>query len=334
MEKEFKNKTVYIRESYNEKHYFTIISNHLVKDERLTATEKGLMLMILSNSNSYILNSSYLQKESRLGKTTFNKSMKKLQSLGYLLKKPLNNGGYKWIVIESTLMFEDLKKVGYISYDQDKSTLIINDAIEPSVELFDFHRKLESGNPDNKKPENSNPYNKIPENRPPELQPIINNNSNNTNIGINKNEKIENRKDTNETLARVDNDFDNYFELETSNQESDTEYTPQVKNSLPIILEYSESYREMFKRNGKTLNDFNGYRDTFIALIALASKLSESDHEWEEVKNNLNYDKKLYGEIVYACRYALTLQIETELKKELLSQSKLNEAQLYKLFFG
>ena len=84
MKKEFKNKTVYIRESYNEEHPFTIISNHLVKDERLNASEKGLMLMILSNRNDYILNSSYLQKESGLGKTTFNKSMRTLQKVGYL----------------------------------------------------------------------------------------------------------------------------------------------------------------------------------------------------------------------------------------------------------
>ncbi len=87
MKKDYKNKTVYIRESYNDEHPYTIISNHIVKDERLTATEKGLMLMILSNDNSYVLNSSYLQKESGLGKVQFNKTMKRLQELGYLLKR-------------------------------------------------------------------------------------------------------------------------------------------------------------------------------------------------------------------------------------------------------
>lgn len=334
MKKEFKNKTVYIRESYNEEHPFTIISNHLVKDERLNAAEKGLMLMVLSNRNVYILNSSYLQKESGLGKTTFNKSMKTLQKVGYLLKKPLQNGGYKWIVMESTLIFEDLQKLGYLTYDSARSTWIINEELEPSLKLFDFHGKSDNGNPVNEKPVNGNPVNQNPVNRNPEFQPIINTNNTSTNIGINEKEKINNGENNNETLGQVSQFSDSYFELDIDNNDLNPDQKPQSENSLPILLEQFENYRDMFKRNALTIDDFNGLSDGYIAHIVLSNKKAKNDSEWREITKDLNYDHpKLYAALVYACKYAMRLDTETKLKKELLYQSNLNEEQLRKRYF-
>ena len=335
MKKEFKNKTVYIRESYNEEHPFTIISNHLVKDERLNASEKGLMLMILSNRNDYILNSSYLQKESGLGKTTFNKSMRTLQKVGYLLKKPLQNGGYKWIVIESTLIFDDLQKIGYLTYDSTKSTWIINEELESSLKLFDFHGKSDNGNPGNEKPVNGNPVNQNPVNRNPEFQPIINTNETSTKIGINKNEKINNGESNNETLEQGSQDFESYFELDIEKNVSNLDHTPQVKNSIPILLENFENLRNMFEERLITLNDINGFSDGYIAHIVLSNKKAKNESEWKEIIKDLNYDhRKLYAGLLYACRYAITFDTETELKRQLLFQSNINEEQLRKLFFG
>lgn len=335
MKKEFKNKTVYIRESYNEEHPFTIISNHLVKDERLNASEKGLMLMILSNRNDYILNSSYLQKESGLGKTTFNKSMRTLQKVGYLLKKPLQNGGYKWIVIESTLIFDDLQKIGYLTYDSTKSTWIINEELESSLKLFDFHGKSDNGNPGNEKPVNGNPVNQNPVNRNPEFQPIINTNETSTKIGINKNEKINNGESNNETLEQGSQDFESYFELDIEKNVSNLDHTPQVKNSIPILLENFENLRNMFEERLITLNDLNGFSDGYIAHIVLSNKKAKNESEWKEIIKDLNYDhRKLYAGLLYACRYAITFDTETELKRQLLFQSNINEEQLRKLFFG
>jgi len=121
MKKDFKNQTVYIRETWSVEHPYSIISNYLIKDEKLTATEKGLMVMILSNHKDFIFNSTVLFKQSGLGKVEFNNSMKTLQNRGYLIKKPLKKGGYKWIIIESTMIFEDLQKIGYLKYGAEDS---------------------------------------------------------------------------------------------------------------------------------------------------------------------------------------------------------------------
>jgi hypothetical protein len=335
MNKEFKNKTVYIRESYNEEHPFTIISNHLVKDQRLNASEKGLMLMILSNCNDYILNSTYLQKESGLGKTTFNKSIKTLQKVGYLLKKPLQNGGYKWIVMESTLIFEDLQKIGYLTYDSTKSIWVINEALEPSLKLFDFHRKSNKGNPEIKKPVIEIPVNQNPVNRNTEFQPIINTNTTSTNIGINKKEKRKNGENNNETLGQENQNLESYFELETEENISNPDQPFQVNNSLPILLENFENFKEFLNNVSLTINDFNGFSDAYIAHIVLVNKFAKNDNEWRAATKDLNYDhRKLYGGLLYACKYALRLNTETELKKQLFYQSNLSEEQLRRLIIG
>jgi hypothetical protein len=330
MRNEFKNKTVYIRESYNEEHPYTIISNYLVKDNRLTATEKGLMLMILSNKNIYVLNSSYLQKESGLGKVQFNKSMKKLQQLGYLLKKPVKNGGYKWIVMESTIIFEDVQKIGYLTHDPDKSNWIINEALESTLQLTDFHRKSENRNPENRKPENGNPINGNPENRNPESQPIISTNDTNTNIGINNKKENTNGENTNATPEEEILILGSSPDLKIANDELKS-HTP---NSFPVLLEHSESLKNILKGDSLTIDDFQNYSDSYIAHIVLSCNLQSINTDWKESYKNLNYNRKHYGGLTYACRSALELNIETDLKKEMLYQSKLPEKELYRLLFG
>jgi hypothetical protein len=329
MTKDYKNKTVYIRESCNEKHPYTIISNHLVKDNRLTATEKGLMLMILSNQNIYVLNSSYLQKESGLGKVQFNKAMKRLQELGYLLKKPLKNGGYKWIVMESTLIYDELQKMGYLTYDNDKSTWIINEELESSLQLFDFHRKSENRNPTNGNPINGNPISRNPINRNLDSQPIINTNDIN-NIGIKNKEKNINGENNNKTLDGKTLLLDSSFELETENDESKS----HTQNSFPILLEHGNYLKDILKSNSLTIDDFQDYSDSYIAHIALSIMLENINSYWKESHKELKYNPKHYGGIVYACRDALTLKIETKLKKELLCQSNMSEQELHKHIYG
>jgi hypothetical protein len=330
MKKDFKNKTVYIRESYNEEHPFTIISNHLVKDERLNATEKGIMLMIFSNANIYVLNSTYLQKESGIGKVQFNNCMKHLQELGYLVKKPLKNGGYKWIIIESTLIFEDLKKLGYLTYDFDKSSWLIDDELESTLQLFDFHGKSGNRKPINQKPIKEKPIIKNPDNQIPDSQPIININDTSNNIEIIKNEENRNKKCINETLDDEVLTFGSFSEVETEK----IDLKSHIQNSLPILFEQGGSLRNIFQESSLTLNEFKDYSDSYIAHIALAIKLEKVDTRWSESFSKLNYNRKHYGIIVYACRNALDSVTQTNLKKELIGQSKMSEQELHKHFFG
>lgn len=334
MKRDFKNQTIYIRETWNEEHPYTIISNHLIRDERLTATEKGLMLMTLSNHKDFIFNSTVLFKQSGLGKVEFNNSMKTLQNLGYLIKKPLNKGGYKWIIIESSLIFEDLQKIGYLKYDGEGSNWIINEEMESSLQLTDFHRKPENGNPTFQNPKNGNPKNGNPENRNPESQPIINTNNTNNKIGSSNNEEITNVDNNNVTLDSETAHEDTYFELEQQEVELKSDLNSPPQNSLPILLAHSGSFQNIINSSDFSLNDFNNYSDIYIAHIVLSCKLNSHYPQWAESHKSLDYNRKHYAVLTYACRSALEVNFETELKTQLITQSNLTERDLFKEFFG
>jgi hypothetical protein len=333
MGKDYKNKTVYIRESHNEENPYTTISNLLVKDERLTASEKGLMLMILSNANYYVFNSSFLQKESGLGKVQFNKCMKRLQELGYLLKKPLKNGGYKWIVMESTIIFNDLQKIGYLFYNSESSSWLIKEELESTLQLSDFHRKPENKNPNNQKPKYENPINQNTEFRNPDTQPIINTN-NPSNIGMINNKENPKEKRTNETAEGKVQILDSFSEVEIEKVNLKSLSKTPIQNSLPTLFEHSESLRTIFKSVDLTLDELKDYSDGFIALLVLSIKLKEKDSQWEEINKGIEYNPKHYTGLLYACRNALTFEIETKLKRELIAQSKISLDDLHKCIFG
>lgn len=330
MKKEYKNQTIYIRESYNEEHPFTIISNHIVNDENLSAIEKGIMLMILSNSNDYVLNSTYLQKQSGLGKVTFNKALRKLKNIGYLIKKPLKNGGYKWIVMESTLIYEELQKIGYLKYDNQKSSWIIDENMEDTLQLFDFHRMSENGKPRNGKPRSENPDIGKADNRIPDSQPIINNNITNTNFEEIQNEEKEN--EINNNIRQVEDlSFQNVSSL--SENESEEEGKKPSQNSLPILLEVSEGLRNAFENNSISIDALELCTDSYIANVFLSLKLSNKYSNWEEALKYTNHKPEHYGVYVYAGRSALEYQEETELKRELVSQSNMTAKELYKTIY-
>ncbi len=330
MKKEYKNTTVYIRESHNEEYPFTVVSNHLVNDDRLNVTDKGIMLMILSNSDSYVLNVTYLQKESGIGKVLFNKSMKKLQELGYLLKKPIRNGGYKWIVMESTLIYDDLQKLGYLKYDNDKSSWIIDEKMEKSLQRFDFHRKSENRNPETGKPGNQKPVNQNTENRIPDSQPLISTNETSTNIGIRKKGEIEIGISNNETLV----DDIQILEISSEIEIEDVDLETPIQNSLPILFEKSEGLQTAFQNSSLTVDDFKLCSDSYIANVFLSIKLEKKDSYWAESLKYTNYNPKHYGVYAIAGRSALEVDFETELKSQLISQSKKSGKELHKFIYG
>lgn len=99
-QRQYKNEFIVNRAMHNKTFTYTTISNFLVRDERLNATEKGLMLMILSNNeNEYILNMKTLQKQAKIGEDAFFKATKHLKDFGYLFKKRIK-GGVRWTINE------------------------------------------------------------------------------------------------------------------------------------------------------------------------------------------------------------------------------------------
>lgn len=95
----FNNDTQYNRAMHENK--YTVITNDLINDLRLSPIEIGIMVMILSNSDSFIFNSTLMQKRSTLGKVMFYNSMKKLIEFGYIQKKAKVKGGWLWTINET-----------------------------------------------------------------------------------------------------------------------------------------------------------------------------------------------------------------------------------------
>lgn len=99
MERTFKNKTKIVRAEHDKDNHFTCISNKLIQDTRLNVYELGIMLKILSNSDDYVLHTTYLAKQVGISQGKFNKAIKHLISIGYINKEQIQ-GGWLWTINE------------------------------------------------------------------------------------------------------------------------------------------------------------------------------------------------------------------------------------------
>ena len=102
MSKEFKNVTTYSKAIHNTDHPYLMISQTILQDKNLDLLEKGIMAELLNHDETYIINTSYLQKISGIGEDRFYKKIKHLISLGYISKKRIQSG-VSWTIIESPL---------------------------------------------------------------------------------------------------------------------------------------------------------------------------------------------------------------------------------------
>lgn len=77
------------------------LSQKLLQDDRLSSTELGIMVRILSNCDTFVLNACHIQRTSKLTDTQFKKAWNRLKELGYL-KNSRIQGGYSWTVNEES----------------------------------------------------------------------------------------------------------------------------------------------------------------------------------------------------------------------------------------
>lgn len=79
------NKTTFNRSVNNgiDNHY-TKVDNGLIKDINLSMAQVGVMTWILSQNDSYVINKTYIQKQSGLGKVAFKKVWDGLVEIGYI----------------------------------------------------------------------------------------------------------------------------------------------------------------------------------------------------------------------------------------------------------
>lgn len=78
------NKTKIIRSPKDKDNPFTRISNLLINDNRLSDTEVGLMVRILSNADDWIISKEYQQRKSLLTRGSFNTAWKNVVRYGYI----------------------------------------------------------------------------------------------------------------------------------------------------------------------------------------------------------------------------------------------------------
>jgi len=63
---------------------FTIIDNNLIRDERISANELGMMVWALSHTNDFIIHKISIRKISKLSRRDFDKAWKNLKNYGYI----------------------------------------------------------------------------------------------------------------------------------------------------------------------------------------------------------------------------------------------------------
>lgn len=78
------NTTQYNRSKNNGANYYTKVDNSLIKDDSLSMAQVGIMTWILSQNDSYVVNKTYIQKQSGMGIKAFKKEWGGLVDLGYI----------------------------------------------------------------------------------------------------------------------------------------------------------------------------------------------------------------------------------------------------------
>ena len=303
MECTFKNQTVYYRAVHDKENTYTTISNQLIQDSRLTASEKGLMLMILSNSDKYILNRIHLERESKLTSTKFKEAWNNLKKNGYVER--IDKKGYRiWCINE-------LPSASQYSSTISAST---NSTLANNMSTNSTSTKSTLTNSTDIDIINTNP-------------PINN--------GINTNKLNSNITSKNITSEILDSDkiidvMSNGIEIEKINSTSIS--VNQNHNSINFIL---NEYPDLLLGLDLTPNELAIYNDRLIATIVLASKFQSKD-DWKPVYDTLKYDKRHYGGLLYAVKSALNLQIKhnipNNLAKETLLIANINQDELLTLF--
>jgi hypothetical protein len=110
-----------------------------------------------------------------------------------------------------------------------------------------------------------------------------------------------------------------------------------ISNSIPFIIEHDPRLVDDFKSFTSDPNEFSNYSDGYIAIIVLSYLLKDRP-QWKEIKNDLNFNWKYLGGLLYTCKSALALQfyqdIPNNLAEEIIKQSKLSQEELESKFFN
>jgi len=88
------------RGEHDEDNPYVMVSNKVVRDRRLSLLAKGIMLELLSNSDTWVTVKSELFKRSGVGRVSFGRAWDELKETGYL-EIVQKQGGWEYIITES-----------------------------------------------------------------------------------------------------------------------------------------------------------------------------------------------------------------------------------------
>jgi len=235
----YKNGTKYNKCEHDEEHPYTMITNVIIRDERLDLLEVGIMTHLLSHDeNNYTINSTYIQKISGIGQDRFYKKIKHLTELGYINKIPIL-GGVNWIinetpsqVIENGTSSENTNRVNTSS----ENTSCVNTSSENTSRVSPTQR---SNNETTTNEQSKNETNK---------------NEQSKNISV-VGEQVENFSlGSDEPLEEEDSSvFSNLEEIKTNNTQSAEvkgNHTPKVENECQKIITHPNC-QHIFSNNPK-----------------------------------------------------------------------------------
>lgn len=95
------NTSTFHREGHNKMHPYSTISNIILRDTRLNITAIGLMAYILSNSDDYHINLTYIKKKCMISKKQFTVAWDQLQQYHYVIIEYKGNHKWHYIIDEA-----------------------------------------------------------------------------------------------------------------------------------------------------------------------------------------------------------------------------------------
>jgi len=237
MKTNFKNQTEKQRAMHNETNPYTLISNRLIDDEKLTATELLIMIKLMRDSDNFIFNANSFRDKHNVGKFLFDKSMKNLIEYGYIKKERIR-GGVKWTIKEVADEQSNITTEEPI----DKSTSTVIDEPKCEIEIKTPLVELEIKTPLVELPANDAVNEKQRVTNETQSQPM---------------EKEQQPKEFiyNENISRLDN-FKNYIKI----------------NNIPI--EMIKQYK--LKEKGEEITEANIYNQ-YIAPYEAAREIFIKD---------------------------------------------------------
>ena len=124
------------------KHNFIIVYDTIYRNNDLSATEKGLLLNLLSMAPTFKPNKNGLMKISKLGKTTYYKTIADLQAKGYLKIERKGRCEYKYIVNQAPTLTDKQLTYEYLSIKEQFNVPLWNSLLNTKKITYETYKQL------------------------------------------------------------------------------------------------------------------------------------------------------------------------------------------------